>query len=41
MAKHESLHENVIVADECDQSFIISEDNQSMSIFDDQCTEGD
>lgn len=39
--EHESLHEEVISEDKCDQSFIISENDRSMSIFDDQCIEGD
>lgn len=36
----ESLHEDIIAENKCDQSFI-SEDNRSMSIFGNQCTEGD
>ena len=38
---YESLHEDVISEGKCDQSFIISENNRSMSIFDNKCIEGD
>ena len=31
--EHESLHEDIIVEDECDQSFMILKDNQSISNF--------